>query len=100
MRRSRRRLLAGIVLAVAIASAGCAGQPGDDADAGQGDAAGTPADTPTSEPTAGPTADSPAATAGSVPEALQVVAPALDGGEIDFADFAGRDVALWMWAPW
>ncbi|MFP5310695.1 MAG: hypothetical protein ACLGIR_14075 [Actinomycetes bacterium] len=33
-------------------------------------------------------------------ELLDWTAPTLDGGEIRGADFAGRDVVLWMWAPW
>jgi hypothetical protein len=31
---------------------------------------------------------------------LDWTAPALAGGEISGADFAGGDVVLWMWAPW
>jgi hypothetical protein len=26
--------------------------------------------------------------------------PDVEGGEIDLSAFAGRDVAVWFWAPW
>lgn len=35
----------------------------------------------------------------AVPEALQVVAPTIDGGELDLATLASRPVLLWFWAP-
>jgi hypothetical protein len=35
-----------------------------------------------------------------VPRALRFTAPALGGGTIDGADFAGHDLAMWFWAPW
>lgn len=31
---------------------------------------------------------------------LTFTAPKLGGGTIEGADFAGRDVAFWFWAPW
>jgi hypothetical protein len=39
-----------------------------------------------------------AATAG-VPEILDVVAPAVGGGEVDLRAYAGRPLVLWFWAP-
>jgi thiol-disulfide isomerase/thioredoxin len=35
-----------------------------------------------------------------VPEILQFSAPLLSGGTIEGATLAGKDVALWLWAPW
>ncbi len=35
-----------------------------------------------------------------VPDALQFTATALDGSRVAGADYAGRDVVLWFWAPW
>jgi hypothetical protein len=61
------------------------------------------------EPAAGqgstPAADAttPPATDRSTPPAAPVLAftaPRLGGGTIEGADFAGRDVAFWFWAPW
>jgi hypothetical protein len=34
-----------------------------------------------------------------VPEALQFVAPAVGGGEIDAAALAGKPTIFWFWAP-
>ena len=34
-----------------------------------------------------------------VPEALNFRAPLVGGGEFDGADFAGRAVVFWFWAP-
>jgi hypothetical protein len=34
-----------------------------------------------------------------VPEALQFIAPLVGGGTFDGAEYAGRTVALWFWAP-
>jgi hypothetical protein len=34
-----------------------------------------------------------------VPEALRFTAPAVGGGEIDVASFAGRPTVFWFWAP-
>ncbi len=35
-----------------------------------------------------------------VPEALQLSAPLVGGGEIELGALAGRPVLLWFWAPW
>jgi len=34
------------------------------------------------------------------PTALDVTAPAVGGGEVDLGTYAGRDLALWFWAPY
>jgi hypothetical protein len=44
---------------------------------------------------ASPTPGSPAPA-----EVLGFTAPRLGGGTIEGAEFAGRDVAFWFWAPW
>jgi hypothetical protein len=51
---------------------------------------------PAAEGTTPPTPRSTPATA----EVLMFTAPRLGGGTIEGADFAGRDVAFWFWAPW
>jgi hypothetical protein len=35
----------------------------------------------------------------AVPEALQFTAPAVGGGAIDAASFAGKPTVFWFWAP-
>lgn len=41
-----------------------------------------------------------AAPAAAIPEILEFEAPLLDGGTFRGADYAGKDVAFWFWAPW
>jgi hypothetical protein len=36
---------------------------------------------------------------GPVPESLAFSAPRVGGGTIDMADYAGKPVLLWFWAP-
>jgi hypothetical protein len=35
-----------------------------------------------------------------VPDLLRFEAPGLDGNRVRGADYAGRDLAIWFWAPW
>ncbi|HEX6262022.1 MAG TPA: hypothetical protein VF097_04160 [Actinomycetota bacterium] len=50
---------------------------------------------PTSpRPTEEPAEDPP------VPRELRFTAPALGGGAIDGAEYAGSDLVIWFWAPW
>jgi hypothetical protein len=84
---SRVRILA---VAAAVVLAGC----------GAGREAGAP---PAWEPAPG-TSGVPAAEAApgtpAVPAALQFSAAGVNGSQVEGADYAGRDVALWFWAPW
>jgi hypothetical protein len=55
----------------------------------------------TTAPPATSRAEAPAPDASAaVPEVLDFQAPLLDGGTLDGASLAGRDVAFWFWAPW
>ena len=36
----------------------------------------------------------------AVAEILDFTAPRLGGGTVDGADYAGKDTAIWFWAPW
>lgn len=38
--------------------------------------------------------------AGPAVAELDFAVPALDGGQVEGAALAGKDVALWFWAPW
>lgn len=31
---------------------------------------------------------------------LDLTAPAVEGADIDLSTYAGKDLALWFWAPW
>lgn len=46
------------------------------------------------EETPAPPGDAPLA------EGLDVTLPAVGGGQVVGAELAGRDLALWFWAPW
>ncbi len=35
-----------------------------------------------------------------VPEVLDFTAPLLGGGTVNGASYAGKDLAIWFWAPW
>ena len=91
------RLLAAIAV-VAMLAGGC----GDGAEerSSTAERAG-----PASPPAAASTpttaaAPSPGGGAVAVPELLRFTAAGVDGGQVDGSAFAGRDVALWFWAPW
>ena len=55
-----------------------------------------------SEPTSMPPAtasNGTVANAVSVPDVLAFSAPRVGGGTVDLADYAGKPVLLWFWAP-
>jgi hypothetical protein len=87
-RRLRRSVLA--VAALVLLAAACTGDT-------PGPSRTEPAATTPSEggASASPTAGGPAPA-----EVLRFTAPRLGGGTIGGAEFAGRDVAFWFWAPW
>jgi hypothetical protein len=41
----------------------------------------------------------PSAATGAVPQSLALSVPRVGGGTIDLADYAGKPVLLWFWAP-
>ena len=50
--------------------------------------------------TAATTGSSSTQHSGAVAEVLDFTAPALGGGTVDGSDYAGKDTAIWFWAPW
>jgi hypothetical protein len=120
---NRTRLVSGVI-ALALAASACGS--GDSSDAGTTDpspatldtvtvdsvtsdtAAGddsTVADTTTvttdeGTPAADGTVADDTAAPLAVPAALQFTAPAVGGGEIDAAQFAGTPTLFWFWAPY
>lgn len=98
-----------VLLSVALVATACGGGGGG---GGGATAPGAARPTTTVAP-AGPTPDgsgpggvaSPASTAppaavAAVPEVLRFTATGIDGSPVVGADYAGKDVALWFWAPW
>ena len=69
-------------------------------------ACGDPASSSTepTTPTSGAAVGAPVSTAAApdrtvVPDSLAFTAPRVGGGTINMADFAGKPVLLWFWAP-
>lgn len=49
--------------------------------------------------TVAPTAPAGSGDPATAPEALRFSAPAIGGGTLDLATYAGQTVAFWFWAP-
>ena len=88
-------LVAAVVLAVPACSGGSGGSRSSD-DAASPAAPGA-SSSPSSAPGGSARGEAPPA---SVPDLLDVRAPAVGGGEVDLAEYAGEALALWFWAPW
>jgi hypothetical protein len=69
--------------AVLLLLAACANSPSD-----------------SSEGRASVSSEPPAGSTKSGAALLDFKAPKLGGGQVVGSDFAGKDVALWFWAPW
>lgn len=82
---------AAALLALTLVAAACGGETLVASQDGASSSSGTPIAT---EPGSSP------ATAAAIPEILEFEAPLLDGGTFRGADYAGKDVAFWFWAPW
>ena len=90
MRRVPLLVLAGAVLALAACGSG-----------GSGGSAGGPAPTAGAPVTTAAPGGSASTTAPpGVPTPLTFTAPAVLGGEVAGASYAGRDVVVWFWSPW
>ncbi|MEO7369525.1 MAG: hypothetical protein ABI949_05935 [Ilumatobacteraceae bacterium] len=78
-----RRVLVGAISVMLLSSCGAAGSQSSP------------------QPTAAPpttSASNPTSLA-TVPQSLAFSAPRVGGGTIDLADYAGKPVLLWFWAP-
>ena len=91
----RRRVLPVLLAAMATAATVGAACTRSDSSGGGGDAgrAGSP---PPPSLQGGPAGPDP----GQAPAPLRFEAAGLDGSRVNGAHFAGKDVALWFWAPW
>jgi hypothetical protein len=81
------------VLVLALAAAGCSSAaPRTSADRGT-------RPQPATSPKAAETERAEDASDAPVPDVLDFAAPAVGGGRVAGREFAGRDVAMWFWAP-
>jgi thiol-disulfide isomerase/thioredoxin len=95
----RRAVTAGALVTALFGVAACTGTaPGGPAAAGSAPASTGAAPTPTGTP-ATPSGGPPASPA-QVPDVLRFTGTTLTGAAFDAAQFAGRPVVLWFWAPW
>jgi thiol-disulfide isomerase/thioredoxin len=85
------RTAAAAALCLGLLAAGCGDGYGDDDDGGDDTESGAPAAMGTSDDDVDQ-----AATA----ELLSFSTRTVDGGEVDAAELAGRDVVVWFWSPW
>lgn len=92
-----------IAAALAVLTAACGGNTG------RGTASPTTAQTDAVTTTGAPTPDATSAPTGTpattakpadVPEQLRFSVAGIDGAQVVGADYAGKDVAMWFWAPW
>ena len=86
-----RVLTVGVIAALSLAACG-GGASGQDATSGTTAATGT-------APTA-PAATTPRTATGAVTGPAVFAAPAVGGGTIDTARYAGAPIAFWFWAPY
>lgn len=80
-----------VAIALALAATACGSGAGDGP---------APADVAATAPMGSDTTARPAAGPAEVPDVLDFTVAGVDGAQIAGADYAGRDVALWFWAPW
>lgn len=101
VRLARGRMASAALLAVLAAGCGPAAD-----EVGPGGAVGSPAPQVQDAAPASPASPAPPDPGGAAPAdaplaaGLDFVLPALGGGQVVGAELAGRDVALWFWAPW
>lgn len=99
------------VLALAILAASCGGHPPEPSEAREAPSPTTEVASPATEapspveevpepPAAPPPAQPEREEPPEVPEELRFSAPLLTGGGMRGDEYAGRDVAVWFWAPW
>lgn len=96
MPSSRRHALVAAIATVLVACSGQGSQAPDDRDDVASPSAAASGATASPTPSAATTATEGAGNA----EVLAFTAPDLEGGTFDASEYAGRDVILWMWAPW
>jgi hypothetical protein len=96
-RSGLHRILPATIAVVALLAVSCGGgQPTPTAEGDPTPAGDAPEATTPTAPSQLERDDEPA----EIPEELRFRAPLLAGGTFRGAEYAGRDVAVWFWAPW
>lgn len=97
----RRAVTAGALVVALFGAAACTGTaPGGPAAAGSAPAPTGTTPTPTGAPPTPTGAATGGPAAAQVPDVLRFTGTTLGGAAFDAAQFAGRPVVLWFWAPW
>jgi len=94
----RRALVIATAAVLVLSACGAdpnTGSPGN----GTTGSSGTGSPAATTESTASPSVPVGSGDPATAPEALQFTAPAIGGGTLDLATYAGQTVAFWFWAP-
>lgn len=87
-------------LGLVASACGAKGDRGDDVQAGTSVPAPRAPETAPAAAPGVPYAPTTTAPGVEVPKALRFTATGVGGMKIVGADYAGKDVALWFWAPW
>jgi hypothetical protein len=92
---ARTSLAAALLVTLAFIAAACSS-----GDAELGEARPTAVPRPSAPSPTGSGDPEPAEPPGEIPAVLGFEGPLLDGGTLDGATLADKDVAFWFWAPW
>lgn len=85
---------------LALVATGCGDGAGAPTAARSASSTSSTAATPGTAGEPGTSAPTTATASTDVPEALRFTVAGVDGAQVVGADYAGKDVALWFWAPW
>ena len=91
--------LAGALTLTLALLASCGGAPPDAARPAPAPPSPTPQEEDPAEPPEDPSPE-PDDDEVRVPREMRFEAPKLGGGRVRGAEYSGRDVAIWFWAPW
>ncbi len=91
--RVMRSLVTLVAASLVVAACGSSAGTDQSEPARTSTSSSAPASGPTSAPTSAPEAP-------AVPAALDFTLPGVTGPSVRGADYAGKSLALWFWAPW
>ena len=100
MRRTLPRLTLALAASAALGLSACGGSADTGTDAAAPATTSSEEEAPAADPSSGAPPPASSDGGGEVPEALAFTATTVGGESFDGASLAGRDVAIWFWAPW